>query len=99
LLHVCRTEKKEKLLQYAKRVWNITNGSETEIINEAIQKTREFFESLNVKTVFAEYGIGEKAVTEVLGQLKRHGLTALGERQSITLEVSEKILKASVNRA
>lgn len=98
LLHVCRDEKREKLLQYAKRVWNITKGSETEIIDAAIQKTRDFFESLNVKTVFAEYGIGERAVTEVLGQLKRHGLTALGERESITLEVSEKILKASVNR-
>jgi NADP-dependent alcohol dehydrogenase len=46
VLTVLKDQKRAKLLQYAERVWNINEGSEDSRIEEAIVKTRKFFESL-----------------------------------------------------
>jgi NADP-dependent alcohol dehydrogenase len=54
-----RARKAEKLLQYAARVWNITEGPADKRIGAAIARTEEFFRSLGVKTRLAEYGIRE----------------------------------------
>lgn len=97
LLHICRWMKRVKLLQYAERVWNITSGNDKERIDEAIRKTRDFFEGLNVKTSLSKYGIGSEAVPALLQQLERHNLIALGERRDITLKVSEQILKTCID--
>jgi len=56
MLHVRRDSKRAKLLQYAERVWHITEGSEDERIFAAIERTRAFFENLGVKTRLAGYG-------------------------------------------
>lgn len=93
LIEVQRKQKRAKLLQYAERVWNITNGSDDEKIDLAIKKTREFFESLGIKTRLSEYGVTADKIPLVIELLKAHGLTALSETQDITLEVSQKILE------
>jgi NADP-dependent alcohol dehydrogenase len=85
--------KREKLLQYAERVWGINKGSETERIDAAIDKTREFFEKMQVPTRLSAYGVTDKCVPQVVEQLQAHGLVALGEHQSVTPEVVEKILR------
>lgn len=54
-----RARKAAKLLQYAARVWNITEGAEDQRIEAAIARTEDFFRSLGVKTRLAEYGIRE----------------------------------------
>ncbi|HOC72713.1 MAG TPA: iron-containing alcohol dehydrogenase [Candidatus Hydrogenedentes bacterium] len=54
-----RARKAAKLLQYAARVWNITEGAEEQRIEAAIARTEDFFRSLGVKTRLAEYGIRE----------------------------------------
>lgn len=96
LLHIMRESKKEKLLQYAHRVWNIHYDDQEKTIDEAIHRTRQFFESLGIKTHLRDYNLDEKAIDEIIDQLHRHNLTALGERQNITLEISRKILQASL---
>lgn len=96
LLHIMRESKKEKLLQYAHRVWNIHYDDQEKTIDEAIHRTRQFFESLGIKTHLRDYNLDEKAIDEIIDQLYRHNLTALGERQNITLEISRKILQASL---
>lgn len=93
VLDVCREQKRAKILQYAERVWNITNGSDDEKIDMAIGKTREFFESLGIKTHLSEYGVTVDQIPVVVEQLKAHGLTALSETGKITLEVSQNILE------
>ena len=94
LLNERRQAKREKLLQYAERVWQITAGSEEERIDAAIAKTRAFFESLGVKTRFSDYQIGAEAVARVVAQLEAHGMTALGERQDVTPAICRNILQA-----
>ena len=96
LLEVQRSQKRAKILQYAERVWHITNGSEEERIDHAISKTREFFEGLGVKTRLSQYGVGADKIPVIIEQLKAHGLTALSETQDITLDVSRKILEAAL---
>jgi len=93
LLEVRRTQKAAKIIQYAERVWNITTGSDDEKIDQAILKTREFFESLGIKTHLSEYGVSLDKIPVIVEQLKEHGLTALSETQDITLDVSQKILE------
>lgn len=88
MLQVRRAEKRDKLLQYAERVWDLRNGDPETRIDAAIEKTRRFFESLQVKTRLSDYGIDKNAIPPLLAQLERHRMTALGERQSVTLDHS-----------
>ncbi len=44
-----RDTKRAKLLQYAERVWNITEGSEEQRIDAAIAATRSFFEQMGCR--------------------------------------------------
>lgn len=88
-----KEQKRAKLIQYAERVWNITEDNEDTKINLAINKTREFFESLGVKTHLSDYGITADRIDDVIHSLEKHGMTALSETRDLTLEVSRKILE------
>ena len=96
MLSVRRESKRTKLLQYARRVWNINIGTEDEQIDMAITKTRQFFESLQVKTKLSQYQIGKEAIPALLAKLELHGMVALGEHQDVTLDMSRQVLEASI---
>lgn len=96
MLQERRVSKREKLLQYAERVWQITSGTEAERIDAAIAQTRAFFESLGVKTHLSDYQITDAAVPAILKQLQAHGMVSLGEHTEVTLAVSEKVLLAAI---
>ncbi|MTH46667.1 alcohol dehydrogenase [Intestinirhabdus alba] len=90
-----RDVKRDKLLQYAERVWNITEGSDDARIDAAIATTRRFFEQMGVPTRLSDYGLDGSSIPALLEKLKEHGLTQLGERQDITLETSRRIYEAA----
>ena len=96
VLEVRRDKKRAKILQYAERVWNITNTDEDEKIDLAIKKTRDFFESIGINTHLSQYGVSVDKIPVIIEQLKAHGLTALSETQDITPDVSQKILEAAM---
>ncbi|TOP86012.1 iron-containing alcohol dehydrogenase [Vibrio parahaemolyticus] len=96
LMKVLRQNKHDKLLQYAERVWAITDGNEETRIDLAIKKTRDFFEELGVKTRLSDYGLGEKDISPIINQLTNHGMVKLGEHQDITPEMSRRILELSI---
>ena len=96
LLDVQREQKREKLLQYGERVWNITQGSDDERIDMAIASTRAFFEGLGIPTRLSAYQLGQEAVEAVLKQLAAHGMTSLGEHRDIDLARSRRILEAAL---
>tara|TARA_R110000796_G_scaffold249660_2_gene377742 strand:- start:4851 stop:5945 length:1095 start_codon:yes stop_codon:yes gene_type:complete len=54
-MHLYRDDQRVKLLQYAKRVWHITEGGEEQRIDDAIELTRSFFESLGLPTSLIDY--------------------------------------------
>ncbi|MEJ5251319.1 MAG: iron-containing alcohol dehydrogenase [Chthonomonadetes bacterium] len=88
-----REAKRAKILQYAERVWDIREGDEEARIDAAIQRTREFFESVGIPTRLSAYGIGREAIPAIVSQLREHGMTALGEHGDITPEVAGSILE------
>jgi NADP-dependent alcohol dehydrogenase len=96
MLNKRREGKRDKLLQYADRVWGVRAGTEDQRIDAAIEQTRAFFESLGVKTRLRDYEIGSDAVARVLAQLEAHGMTRLGEREDVDLAMSRQILEACV---
>lgn len=95
-MSVRRDEKHQKLLQYGQRIWNITAGTEAERIEQAIIRTRQFFESLGVATHLKTYGIQPEQLNDVLQYLQKHNLDKLGEHRSVTLEVAEQILQEAL---
>ncbi|MBF0381294.1 MAG: iron-containing alcohol dehydrogenase [Magnetococcales bacterium] len=96
MLQQNRTSKREKLLQYARRVWNIEIADEEKAIDEAIEKTRSFFISLGVKTRLNEYQLGPEVIEPLLAQLKAHRMTQLGEHNDVTPEVCREVLQLSL---
>ncbi len=91
LMNVKRDTKREKLLQFAERIWGINEGSEDRRIDGAIAATRSFFEQMGVPTRFSDYQLDGSSIPALLAKLEEKGLTALGERQDITLDVSRRI--------
>ncbi len=96
LMQSQRAAKRDKLLQYAERVWHVSGGTEDERIDAAITHTRAFFESVGIPTRLSAYGLGREAVDAVVAQLTAHGMLKLGEHRSITPEVSRVILEAAL---
>ena len=95
LLRERKDKKREKLVQFAERVWNITEGSEDEKIENAIVKTEEFFNSLGIDTKLSQYGIKEEEIETVVKNMENMGLNNLSESRDLTLEIVKKILKAA----
>ena len=93
MLDIRREDKKEKLLQYAGRVWGIQTGNDDEQIDAAILKTREFFESMQVPTRLCDYNIAADIIPEVIEQLKAHKMILLGEKKDVTPDLVESVLK------
>ncbi|MCG9967356.1 iron-containing alcohol dehydrogenase [Pelotomaculum terephthalicicum JT] len=94
--NVQKEQKHAKLLQYAERVWNITNGDETSRVDLAISKTRDFFEDLGIKTHLADYNVTADKIDDIVKALERHGKTALSETRKVTLAVSRQILEGAM---
>lgn len=92
-----KDSKKDKLLQYARNVWNITNDdkqlSEDDIIEKAITLTEELFRTLDLPVNFADVELDESAIDPIVSQLKEHGMVALGEHKANDLDVSRRILQ------
>ncbi len=49
-----------------------------------------------MKTRLSDYGIGADAIEGLVTQLEGHGMTALGEHGDVTLDVSRRVLEASL---
>jgi NADP-dependent alcohol dehydrogenase len=91
-----REAKRAKLVQYAERVWKITEGGADTRIDQAIARTREFFESVGVKTRLSDYGIEPGFIPELAGRFAARGWTALGESKDIGPKQVEEILALCV---
>lgn len=86
--------KKEKLAQYAERVWNITEGSTDDKAYAAIEKTEDFFQDLGIDTKLSDYTKDYEGTAEIIAKrFTDRGWKALGEHQSITPNKVETIVK------
>ena len=96
LLRELKVEKKEKLLQFAKRVWNVQSSTEDKMIEEAITLTEDFFNSLGVPTKLKVYDIKEDDLPKIADAVRSHIPVDLGENQNIDREKIITILKRAL---
>ena len=88
-----RGEKREKLIQYGRRVWNLTESDEEQVIDGAIRATREFFARMGNPTTLGAYGVDRGSIPAMVEMLKKHGQVTLGEHGDIKPEDSRRILE------
>lgn len=91
-----REQKREKLLQYGRRVFNLQHQDEERLIDETISHTRAFFEQMGVPTRLADYGINADAKAAVVAKLTELKAERLGEHGDITPDVVAQILQRAL---
>lgn len=88
--------KKEKLAQYAERVWNVTDGTLEEKAHAGINKTDEFFKSLGIDIKLSDYTQEyEETGSIVAKRFTERGWDGLGEHKSLTPTDAQKIIEMS----
>jgi NADP-dependent alcohol dehydrogenase len=91
-----REQKRDKLLQYGRRVFGLEHNDEERLIDEAISHTRAFFEQMGVPTRLADYGITAEAKAAVVAKLAELKADRLGEHGDITPDVVAQILQRAL---
>ncbi len=88
--------KKEKLAQYATRVWNVTEGTLEDKATAGIEKTVAFLKQMGMPTTISEC-VEEPLDTPtiVVERFKERGWLAMGEKQNITPDLVKKIVEMS----
>lgn len=94
LLKIKQESKREKLIQYAKRVWDLS-GTDDELVAGAIQKTGEFYESLGLPIKASEYGVNQETIAKIVKRFEERGGN-FGEKADITPAVVAEILEMSI---
>ncbi|HJV78639.1 MAG TPA: iron-containing alcohol dehydrogenase [Paludibacter sp.] len=88
--------KKDKLAQYAERIWGVTSGTIDEKAKAGIDKTEEFFHSLGIKTKLSEYTADYSGTAEIVSKrFTERGWLGLGEHQKVTPADAAKIVEMS----
>lgn len=86
--------KKEKLAQYAERVWNITEGTLEEKANLGIEKTESFFHELGIKTKLSDYTKEFDGSAKVISnRFTDRGWLGLGEHKALSPSDVAKIVE------
>lgn len=96
VMKVCRESKKDKLVQYAERVFKIKNEDADKSVDKAIDLTIKFFQEMSVPTSLSDVDLGEKDIETILSTLEKHGRIALGEHGNTDIEKSREILNAAL---
>ncbi|TDG37368.1 iron-containing alcohol dehydrogenase [Pedobacter changchengzhani] len=88
--------KKEKLAQYAERVWNVTAGSTEEKAKIGIAKTDEFFKSLGIDIKLSDYTEDYSETGNIVSKrFTERGWLGLGEHKNLTPNDAKKIVEMS----
>ncbi|WP_159521781.1 iron-containing alcohol dehydrogenase [Sunxiuqinia indica] len=82
MMDIRRKEKQDKILQYGERIWNITDGSVDERINQTIAKTIAFFESVGIKTNLSDYDVPKETIDRISNRFEERGFK-FGEKGDI----------------
>src|SRR5699024_8380084 len=93
-----KDSKKDKLLQYARNVWNITDTDldDDTIIETAIVHTENFFRELGLPVSLEDAELDKSEIDPIIKQLEAHKMVKLGEHGKNDLDVSRRILERAV---
>jgi len=83
LLWVQRETKHEKLVQYAARVWDLQEGSEASRVEQAIIRTRAFFERMGTPTHLSDYSVGSEHFEDIVARFDQRRMLPMGEKKNL----------------
>jgi NADP-dependent alcohol dehydrogenase len=83
LLWVQRETKHEKLVQYAARVWDLQEGSEASRVEQALIRTRPFFERMGTPTHLSDYSVGSEHFEDIVARFDQRRLLPMGEKKNL----------------
>lgn len=83
LLWVQRESKSEKLVQYAERIWGLKEGSEATRIEQAIIRTRAFFERMGCPTHLSDYAVGSEHFEDIVARFETRKMLPMGEKKNL----------------
>ena len=96
-MHVRRNEKHDKLVQYAEKVFGVTEGTDEEKIDAAIQKTVDFFQSIDMPTSLSQVDVKESDIDFLVDQLVKHEKINISERGDQDETIHREIYRAALN--
>ena len=91
MLRTLMDKKRDKMLQYAERIWGITTGLPEVRANLAIDKTEDFFRNLGLATRLGEVNVGIETINEIEKRFDERN-AAYGEDGDVTGAVARQIL-------
>lgn len=83
------------MLQYATRVWHLTDEDEDQRINQAITLTKNFFQSLGLRTSLSEAGAGQEII-DIIAQRFTERNVHYGEAQNVDGDMARCILEKAL---
>jgi len=85
VMRLMKEKRREKLLQYASRVWKINQGTDEERIEAAIQHTESFFRQVGIPTRLSEYNLGQDTVDRIVNRFTDRKMRAVGAQQDVSI--------------
>ena len=85
VLRLMKDKRREKLLQYAQRVWNINQGTDEERIEAAIQHTESFFRQVGIATHLGGHNLGQDTVDRIVDRFTQRKMRAVGAQQDVSV--------------
>lgn len=95
---VRKDEKLDKIIQYGRNVWNL-DGDDATIYQGAIDKTRQFFQSIHMPVTLDDIDVTADDIDYLVNQLEKHTFTHIGENKAQTLQVSRKIYQTALSNS
>ena len=90
-----RAQKRDKIIQFGKRVWDITGLSDDETIDKAVAATETFFAEAGCPTTLSAYDLSIESCLPAAAKLAERGMV-IGERGDIDPKAVEAILRLAV---
>jgi NADP-dependent alcohol dehydrogenase len=96
VLRLMKDKRREKLLQYAQRVWNITQGTDEERIEKAIQQTESFFRQVGIATRLSEHNLGQDTIDRIVDRFTQRRMRAVGAQQDVSIANVGELLQTRI---
>ena len=85
VMRLMKDKRREKLLQYAQRVWNINQGTDDVRIEAAIQHTESFFRQVGIATRLSEHNLGQDTIDHIVDRFTQRKMRAVGAQQDVSV--------------
>lgn len=86
VMRLLKEKRSKKLLQYAERVWNLTEGSDEDRIEKAIQHTEKFFREVGIDIRLGEHNVGQETIDRIIDRFNSRRMTSIGNQKDISIE-------------